>query len=83
MRPDGSEGGQLLSSTESMHPNQPRYTPDGERINFTGVTASAREIWMIPSAGGSALSLITAGVHTHAHGSPAPEADLVRALSAD
>jgi Tol biopolymer transport system component len=72
MRPDGSEVEQLLASTASLHPNQPRYTPDGEWISFTGVTPSARELWLIPAGGGEAVAVLTGGVHTHAAWQPRP-----------
>lgn len=65
MRPDGSEVELLLAASDELHPNQPRYTPDGDWIIFTGLTPTTRELWMIPAEGGDPIAVITGGIVTH------------------
>lgn len=72
MRPDGSGAELLLASTDDLRPNQPRYTPDGAWIIFTGLTRSARELWMIPANGGDPIPVLVGGIFTHTAWQPRP-----------
>lgn len=63
-----------LTDYESVEPRatQPRYTPDGDRIIFTAVTGSSRELWVMPSAGGEPIVVSAGGIYTHGSWQPQP-----------
>ena len=50
---------------ESFRASQPRYTPDGKFILFTGVKQGGRDMMLIPAEGGDPIRILTAGVYTH------------------
>ncbi len=66
MHPDGSGVEQLTHyETPSTRATQPRYTPDGKWINFTGVTPNDRGLWVMPADGGDPIVLTQGGIHAH------------------
>jgi Tol biopolymer transport system component len=64
---DGSGLEQLTEETsDSRRFTQPRYTPEGERLVVTGVTDSARELWVLPAdASGDPIVVSRGGIYTH------------------
>jgi Tol biopolymer transport system component len=66
MRPDGTKMEQLtFYEGSSFRASQPRYTPDGKWILFTGVTPGGRDMMTIPADGGESITILTGGIYTH------------------
>jgi Tol biopolymer transport system component len=66
MRPDGTAVEQLtFYSSNAFRASQPRYTPDGQWILFTGVTPGGRDMMAIPADGGEPIPIFTGGIYTH------------------
>jgi Tol biopolymer transport system component len=89
IHPDGSGMEQLTHyPTKDLRATQPRYTPDGQWIVFTSVTAETRRLWgipgvgsvtpqtrslwAIPAEGGEPIVLAPGGIYTHGTWQPAP-----------
>jgi Tol biopolymer transport system component len=65
VRPNGGGLRPLTSYDGDLRATQPRYTPDGRSIVFTAVTPTARELWIIPAAGGTTQHVTQGGIATH------------------
>jgi Tol biopolymer transport system component len=65
IRPDGSGLRPLTGYVGDQRATQPRYTPDGRSIVFTAVSPTARELWIIPAAGGTTQRVTQGGIATH------------------
>lgn len=67
IHPDGSGLEQLTHETSpDVRFTQPRFTPDGDRLVVTGVTAAGRELWILPAdASGEPIVVSPGGIYTH------------------
>ena len=75
IRPDGSGLQALTSYAGDERATQPRYVPDGRSIVFTAVTSAARELWIIPAAGGASERVTQGGIATHGTMQPGGRGD--------
>jgi Tol biopolymer transport system component len=72
IHPDGTGLEQVTHYGESeMRATQPRYTPDGTSIMFTGVTSNSRDLWLMPAEGGEPRQLSDGEIRTHGSLQPA------------
>jgi Tol biopolymer transport system component len=66
LHPDGTGLEQLtFYESSTFRTSQPRYTPDGKWIMFTGVTPAGRDMMAIPANGGEPITILTGGVYTY------------------
>ena len=73
IRPDGSELEQLTThETAAERATQPRVTPDGQWIVFTGVNADGRLPMLMPADGGEPIAVAPSGIYTHPAWQPGP-----------
>jgi Tol biopolymer transport system component len=73
IRPDGSDLEQLTThETATERATQPRVTPDGEWIVFTGINAEGRLPMLMPADGGEPIAVATSGIYTHPAWQPGP-----------
>jgi TolB protein len=72
VRPDGSELEQLTTYENGERASQPRVTPDGEWILFTGVTSEGYLPMLMPAEGGEPIAIAQSGIYTHLAWQPGP-----------
>lgn len=67
IHPDGRGLEQLThKDSDAVRLTQPRFTPDAARLVVTGVTLSARELWVLPpDASGDPIIVRGGGIYTH------------------